>query len=360
MADVSAALNSWSATASSNNPNDNTTLGAGLADNLQAIQAVVRGDLASIGSAVASSAAPDVGAVTGLMHSVSGTATITGLGSSATAGLWKILQFESTPQLTHSTALQLLGGANITAAAGDVGIFVCQASNVWKNVSWFKNAISPFASASASAAGVVELATDAEVLTGTDTTRAVTPSALESILGLAKLASTTIGSATAVADITMTGYTGYAHKLLVLDLLPATDAVQLVMRVSTNGGTDFDSTANGYTDAATYTDDAGTHSAVANTVASGATGIALSLGGNVGNGATEGINARVFMTNTTSTAKWPRFSYDAEWISADATPRVVTWHGSGTRRSAQDTDAVRVFFNSGNIASGTWTLYGFN
>jgi hypothetical protein len=42
MADVPAAITSWSVTAGSNSPNDATTIGAGLADNLQQIQATVR------------------------------------------------------------------------------------------------------------------------------------------------------------------------------------------------------------------------------------------------------------------------------------------------------------------------------
>jgi hypothetical protein len=31
----------------------------------------------------------------------------------------------------------------------------------------------------------------------------------------------------------------------------------------------------------------------------------------------------------------------------------------GGRVAAQDTDALRVLFNTGNIASGTWVLYGW-
>ena len=257
MADVPSSLNSWSATASSNSPNDATTIGSGLADNLQALQAVVRGDLASLGANIASSANPDVGAVQGLYHTVTGNNSIAGLGSTATAGIWKILEFAGAPPLIHSTSFALLGAATVQAAAGDVGMFFCQATGKWKMVSYFRAAVSPGISATATAAGVVELATDAETLAGTDTTRAVTPSALDSVLGLVKLSSATIGSATAVADVTMTGFTDYAHKLLVLDLLPATDSVALVMQVSTDGGTNYDSTAGGYTDAATLIDDAG-------------------------------------------------------------------------------------------------------
>lgn len=132
MADVAANLKDWSATASSNSPTDATTIGAGLADNLQAIQAVVRGDLATKGSDIASSAAPDVGAVPGLYHDLTGAVTVTGLGSTANAGIWKILQTDSTPVFKHSTALQMVGSVDYEAAAGDVLGFMCEAANQWR------------------------------------------------------------------------------------------------------------------------------------------------------------------------------------------------------------------------------------
>ena len=34
-------------------------------------------------------------------------------------------------------------------------------------------------------------------------------------------------------------------------------------------------------------------------------------------------------------------------------------HGAGQRAAAQDTDAIRILFESGNIASGSWALYGY-
>ena len=357
MADVPSSLNSWSSTASSNSPTDATTIGSGLADNLAAIQAVVRGDLASLGANIASSANPDVGAVQGLYHTVTGNNTIAGLGSTATAGIWKLLEFSGTPPLIHSTALQLLGNATIQAAAGDVGIFLCQATSQWKMVSYFKDALSPGASATSDAAGVVELATNAETLTGTDATRAVTPSALESVLGLVKLATGTVGSATAVADVTMTGYTSYAHKMLMVDLIPSTDGDELLLAVSTDGGATYDTSAGNYSYVVQVVDDNAAATTQANT---SATSMSLAQAAQIGNGATEGISAQVILYNTTSTAKWPRARIESVYLTVDATPRVAQAVGSATRRAAQDTDAVRLKFSAGNIASGTWALYGFN
>lgn len=180
MADVPADLNSWSATASSNSPTDATTIGSGLADNLQALQAVVRGYLAAKGSDIASSANPDVAAVQGLYHDITGSNTIVGLGTTATAGIWKILQFDGSPLLKHSTALQMVTAADVTAQPGAVAAFFCEASNQWRNLFFSHATVGSLVPAATTVqAGVVELATTAEVQTGTDALRAVTASALQ-------------------------------------------------------------------------------------------------------------------------------------------------------------------------------------
>lgn len=138
MADVSANLKDWSTTVSSNSPNDNTTIGAGLADNFQQIQATVRQDLASKGADIASATTTDLGAVAGHQHDITGTTTITGFGTVA-AGIWKIIKFEGALTLTHNaTSLILPGGANITTADGDVAIMVSEGSGNWRCVSYQK------------------------------------------------------------------------------------------------------------------------------------------------------------------------------------------------------------------------------
>lgn len=136
MADVAADLKTWSTTAASNSPAGTTTIGTGLDDNLREIQKVVRQDLAHKGADVASTATADVGAVAGLMHDITGTTTITGLGT-VSAGIWKILKFEGALTLTHNaTSLILLTGANRTTVAGDVGIYMSEGSGNWRELSY--------------------------------------------------------------------------------------------------------------------------------------------------------------------------------------------------------------------------------
>ena len=137
MADVSANLKDWSATASSNNPAGGTTIGTGLDDNLREIQKVVRQDLATKGADIAASATTDIGAVAGFFHDITGASTVTNLGT-VSAGIWKVLKFESTPVIVHNaTSLILLTGANRTTANGDVGIYVSEGSGNWRELSFF-------------------------------------------------------------------------------------------------------------------------------------------------------------------------------------------------------------------------------
>lgn len=176
MADVASDLKNWSTTESSNAPTGGTIVGAGLDDNLRRIQATTRQDLASKGSDVASSSTADVGAVAGFAHDITGTTTITSLGT-VSEGIHKVLKFEGALTLTHNaTSLILPGGANITTADGDIGWFISEGSGNWRCISYFKAATGAHVTAAtATASGVIEIATNAEMTTGTDTTRAATP-----------------------------------------------------------------------------------------------------------------------------------------------------------------------------------------
>jgi hypothetical protein len=140
MADVASDLKTWSTTASSNSPSGSTAVGTGLDDNLRELQKVVRQDLASKGSDIASASTTDLGAVAGLMHDITGTTTITSFGT-VSAGIWKIVKFEGILTLTHNaTSLILPGAANITTANGDIAVFISEGSGNWRCVSFVKAA----------------------------------------------------------------------------------------------------------------------------------------------------------------------------------------------------------------------------
>lgn len=83
------------------------------------------------GADIASATTTDIGAATGNYVDVTGTTTITGLGT-VQAGTRRIVQFDGALTLTHNgTSLILPTSANITTAAGDVATFVSLGSGNW-------------------------------------------------------------------------------------------------------------------------------------------------------------------------------------------------------------------------------------
>ncbi len=138
MAEVGSTLASWSSTDASNSPSGATTIGTGLDDNLRAIQGVLVRGLSHKGSDIAATTTTDVGAVEGMLHDITGTEAITGLGT-VRAGIWKFLKFEGVNTLTHNaTSLILPGAADITTADGDVGIFMSEGSGNWRCLHYMK------------------------------------------------------------------------------------------------------------------------------------------------------------------------------------------------------------------------------
>jgi len=83
------------------------------------------------GTDILSATTTDIGAATGTVVDVTGTTTITGLGT-AQAGTMRIVRFTGSLTLTHNgTSLILPTGANIITAAGDVAIFISLGSGNW-------------------------------------------------------------------------------------------------------------------------------------------------------------------------------------------------------------------------------------
>lgn len=91
----------------------------------------------SEGAALTSAATVDLAAATGqFVHIAGSTGPITSLGTAPKAGIRRVVVFDSTPTLTHNAStLILTTGANITAAAGDVMVFVSEdAAGAWRQV----------------------------------------------------------------------------------------------------------------------------------------------------------------------------------------------------------------------------------
>lgn len=178
---------------------------------------------------------------------------------------------------------------------------------------------------------------------------------MQTLIGIVYLNSGTVSSA-ATLDIVLTSYTGYRGLVIILGaFIPVTDAVDFWIRFSTNGGSTYD--ASGYNYASGNINDASAGTAVL--TSGSANQILISNATGIGNGTTEGINLNIDLLSQTSTALWSRVSYTGHFIDATATPRGVASFGGGSREAAQDTDAIRFLFSSGNISSGNWAIYGY-
>ena len=118
------------------------------------------------GSDIASATTTDIGAATGNVVDVTGTTTITGLGT-VQAGTVRLVQFDGALTLTHNaTSLILPGSANITTAAGDCALFQSEGSGNWRCLVYQKKSGSPISVPSGSVVQVVNTQTGA-VSTGT-------------------------------------------------------------------------------------------------------------------------------------------------------------------------------------------------
>lgn len=88
------------------------------------------------GADIPSAATTDIGAATGNFVHVTGTTTITALGT-IQAGTRRIVRFAGALVLTHNaTSLILPTGANITTAANDAATFVSEGSGNWRCVGY--------------------------------------------------------------------------------------------------------------------------------------------------------------------------------------------------------------------------------
>jgi hypothetical protein len=163
-------------------------------------------------------------------------------------------------------------------------------------------------------------------------------------------------SASASAALSFTSLGDYAYvEFVLIDILPATDDVELWMETSTDNGSTYDTGATDYKWAhmgrtgGTSQEVATTDSAIR--LCQGAVGL------DVSNVTDEGVSGTVKLYNPTSAA-YKRMTYQIGFMNGNGGG--ATYSGSGVRMSAADVDAIRFKFSSGNIASGTIYAYGLS
>lgn len=112
---------------------------------------------------IASATTTDLSAATPFVH-VTGTTTITGLGT-IQAGASRLVVFDGALLLTHNGASLILPtGANITTAAGDAAIFRSEGSGNWRCVVYQRKDGSPLAGGGGDVVGPASATADAIVL----------------------------------------------------------------------------------------------------------------------------------------------------------------------------------------------------
>ncbi len=177
---------------------------------------------------------------------------------------------------------------------------------------------------------------------------AVSPSAVQ------LLTSGVISSPQATLDIVLTSYTGYRlFKLMLANFIPASSDATLAMRVSTNGGSSYDSSGYSYVVQGFYTSNTAAN-------AGSSSGAYMLLAGYLAvgfGGSSVGASGEITLFGPAAAA-WPKITALMSWV--DPSSRLHNASVSGCRNTAQDTDAIQLLFSTGNISSGDWALYGYS
>ena len=168
-------------------------------------------------------------------------------------------------------------------------------------------------------------------------------------------------SASASLDFTTRNATGQSgatfqsdfdeYVIEAINLIPATDNVDFLLRVSTDGGSSYDSGAN-------YGRALRLDSASFNVVLGANSGLtALIAVANVDTTTTQAsLNLSIRLFNPLSAANYKAATVQGTFKNNDANYYAVT--GSGWYLSATAVNAFRCAFSSGNITSGTVRVYG--
>jgi len=159
-------------------------------------------------------------------------------------------------------------------------------------------------------------------------------------------------SASATLDFTAFVSSDYDEYLIELvNVIPATNGVALYMRMSTDGGSTYDSGAN-----YSWEVDVWTASAEARTGATGDSKLQLTYTTHVSNDSHWGVCGKIRLFSPGSTALYKQIEGNYHFYAND--PVRASSSCGGAYESTTAVDALRFLFNSGNIASGTIRVYG--
>jgi hypothetical protein len=160
-------------------------------------------------------------------------------------------------------------------------------------------------------------------------------------------------SSSAALDFTTAISSAYdEYQIEFINVVPATDGAVLWMRLSTDGGSSYDtSTIYDYTSGYAYAGGTGVGSS-----ATSSDKILLMDG--VDNSANYGIVGHIRLFNPLSTAVYKQIVGQLMRFDSRGTLGLVMLTPMGVYRSTTAVDAMRFLFDTGNIASGTIRVYG--
>lgn len=252
---------------------------------------------------------------------VTGTTTVTSFNSTGVVGTVIKLHFDAALTLTHhATNLILPGAANITTAAGDEAEFVEYESGKYRCTVYTKASGQPIVSSS----------------------------------GGRVLLETQTASNSSSIDFTSNINSNYKkYEIEFINVIPQTDDVDLTLRVSTDGGSTF-ITSSDYS-YITY----GMNSSVSTFYASNASATSRIkfTGDNMGNSTGESCSGIVNIYNPADTTNYKNLT--ATVVKRSSLARFSQYECGGSYiGSVSAINGIRFLAESGNIASGTFKLYG--
>jgi len=210
-------------------------------------------------------------------------------------------------------------------------------------------------SATTALAGTIEIATDAEVTDGTDSSRAIVPSAFAaSKFNAINLISTATASSS--ASIAFTDLSSQFSKYIVefIDVVAATNDVLLLARFSTDNGSTYPTT----TYLSSVETSANTNWVFSNTPAN-SIGIISSNGAGYGLSTTiaRALEGSLELYNPSSTTINKKCVFKGTYINAVGDRSHFIGQGIYTSNTSA-VNAIQFLMSSGNIASGIFKLYG--
>lgn len=305
------------------------------------------------GTAVASASTTDIWGIAGDFVHVTGTTTITSLGTAPYAGARREVIFDGALTLTHnSTTLVLPGAANITTAANDRMIVRADTTANMVVVDYVRaNGVQIFGSGSASGTQSANTvyAGPTSGAAATPTFRALVGAESALVLLSSKTASTSASLIFGTSDFDWTLYDEYIFDFV--QIVPASAGVVWQAQISEDGGSTFKGAASTYD--TVYAQISGSTVTATTNTTTAMVFINDTQGTN-----TQGYCGSLKLFAPSSTVRKTGVIGHGGYVSNAA---VFTAMLGGTVDFNADTNAIngiKFFYNSGNIASGTVRVYG--